>query len=100
TGTQSNSCAPSKMRQSITPAVLLLTITATDPGGKMPETYVGMMSGTSLDAIDAVLVQFDQNNTPPRLIDRNSTPIPPDLQQLLKTLAHASQVTFHDLAAA
>lgn len=66
----------------------------------MPETYVGMMSGTSMDAIDAVLVQFDQHNTSPRLIDRNSTPIPPDLQQLLKKLAHASQVTFHDLAAA
>ena len=40
--------------------------------------FIGLMSGTSIDAIDAVLISFD-NNTPD-LIGSHSQPIPADLK--------------------
>ena len=36
----------------------------------MNSRFVGMMSGTSLDAVDAVLVDFDPNYLKPKLIKR------------------------------
>lgn len=46
--------------------------------------YVGLMSGTSVDAVDAVLVRFSPEL---ELLAANSTPIPPALKQQILTLA-------------
>lgn len=51
----------------------------------MAELLIGLMSGTSMDAVDAVLVEFTDNN--PYLVEKYSLPIPPSLRQQLQTLA-------------
>ena len=50
----------------------------------MAELFVGLMSGTSLDGIDAVLVDFGDDR--PRLIHALTHPLPDDLRQRLLTL--------------
>lgn len=47
--------------------------------------YVGVMSGTSMDAVDTALVQLD--DTKPRLITTASTAWPSSLREQLQTLA-------------
>jgi len=51
----------------------------------MTELFIGLMSGTSMDAIDAVLVSFDQHR--PELINSLSQPVPPPLRHRLAELA-------------
>jgi len=46
--------------------------------------YLGMMSGTSMDAIDAALVDFDV--TPLRIVARSATAFEPDLKQRITAL--------------
>nr|WP_309473759.1 anhydro-N-acetylmuramic acid kinase [Moraxella lacunata] len=46
--------------------------------------YIGMMSGTSLDALDAVLCNFDDDK--PRLIATHSKPFPAELRAILLAL--------------
>jgi anhydro-N-acetylmuramic acid kinase len=46
-------------------------------------SYIGLMSGTSLDGVDAVIVNFTQNQ--PQLIASYSHPIPPSLKEDLLT---------------
>lgn len=46
--------------------------------------YIGMMSGTSLDALDAVLCQFIDNQ--PKIIATHSRPFEPQLRQMLLAL--------------
>lgn len=46
--------------------------------------YIGLMSGTSLDAIDAALVDF--NNDTPTLVNAISFPLPAELRESIKTL--------------
>ena len=46
--------------------------------------FIGLMSGTSLDAIDAALVDFSAN--PPRLVASANTSIPPPLHQQIIAL--------------
>lgn len=62
--------------------------------------YVGMMSGTSLDAVDGVLVRFNDDAQQLTRIAAYSLPLPTELQKLLTHLAHATQLTFKDLATA
>lgn len=49
------------------------------------EYYIGMMSGTSLDALDAVLCQFDEHGKP-TIIATHSTPFTDELRQILLAL--------------
>ncbi|MGI9280035.1 MAG: anhydro-N-acetylmuramic acid kinase [Endozoicomonas sp.] len=58
----------------------------------MPEYFIGLMSGTSLDAIDAVLVEFEENSVQTsqqqscRQILALSHPLPNDLREQLLAL--------------
>ncbi len=52
----------------------------------MTELFIGLMSGTSMDAIDAVLVKFDQHQQP-ELIGSISHPLPIRLRHRLTELA-------------
>ncbi len=47
----------------------------------MDQLYVGLMSGTSMDGIDAVLVRFLESSVD--ILATHSRPYPPDLQQAL-----------------
>lgn len=50
----------------------------------MPEIYIGLMSGTSIDAVDAALVTFSHDN--PELMAYHSEPIPIDIKERLHHL--------------
>lgn len=52
----------------------------------MSELYIGLMSGTSMDAIDAVLVDFSQGV---RLAGTHSTPLSQDLRDRLIALSQS-----------
>ncbi|GLR64076.1 anhydro-N-acetylmuramic acid kinase [Marinospirillum insulare] len=64
----------------------------------MSSHYVGMMSGTSLDAVDALLIDFSLSQ--PKLIKRCSVDLPIKLKELLTFLAHSQNLTFRQLAEA
>lgn len=55
----------------------------------MAEYYIGLMSGTSVDGIDAALVEF-RNNTP-RLINFDFTPFDQTTKDTIKRLSHPGQ---------
>ena len=55
----------------------------------MMDKYIGLMSGTSMDAIDAVLVNFEAKL--PRLLAHHSLPLPNDLRQELATLQQSGK---------
>ncbi|SHM14488.1 anhydro-N-acetylmuramic acid kinase [Vreelandella subglaciescola] len=64
-----------------------------------PDLYVGLMSGTSLDGVDAALVEITPH-TSPRLLATHAEPMPTALREMLLTLCHASSASFAELAAA
>lgn len=58
--------------------------------------YVGLMSGTSMDAIDATLVEFDVK--PLRILASSATPFEPDLKRQVAALIESpAQVALDDL---
>ncbi|MWJ27803.1 anhydro-N-acetylmuramic acid kinase [Halomonas sp. ZH2S] len=61
--------------------------------------YIGLMSGTSMDGIDAALVAI-RNNTPPELIATHDEVMPDALRRSLLELCHADQTSFAQLAEA
>ncbi len=65
----------------------------------LPSYYIGLMSGTSLDGIDAALVAIAPDS-PPRLIATHVLAMPHALHNLLLTLCHAERVSFAELAEA
>ena len=63
------------------------------------ELYIGLMSGTSADAIDAALVDFTDPQSP-ALVNLHTQPMPSDIRSALLTLADAnSHVSLADLGA-
>ncbi|WP_104204916.1 anhydro-N-acetylmuramic acid kinase [Billgrantia saliphila] len=61
--------------------------------------FVGLMSGTSLDGIDAALVEIDAESQP-RLLATRATSMPEALREDLLRLCQAERVHFAELAAA
>ncbi|WP_163559899.1 anhydro-N-acetylmuramic acid kinase [Halomonas sp. NO4] len=61
--------------------------------------FIGLMSGTSLDGIDAALVEFDAAGSP-RLLATHDEPMPDALRDALWQLCHAEEASFRELAAA
>ena len=59
--------------------------------------FVGLMSGTSLDGIDAALVEINAEGTP-HLVATHAEPMPEDLRERLLQLCQAEQVSFAELA--
>lgn len=53
----------------------------------MPEKFIGLMSGTSMDAIDAALVDFSESQ--PRLIHACSEPLNAELRQEILALCQS-----------
>lgn len=64
-----------------------------------PRYYIGLMSGTSLDGVDAALVTIAPD-TQPKLVGNHAAPMPETLRSLLLALCHAEQVSFAKLAEA
>ena len=63
-----------------------------------PHTYIGLMTGTSMDAVDAALV--DLNDAVPRLVATHGSPLPDPLrQQLLAVHAGTGLTELLDLDA-
>lgn len=58
-----------------------------------PEFYIGLMSGTSLDGVDAVLVDLGQ--TRPNLVARHYLPFDDELKNELLALHHPSHDELH-----
>lgn len=63
-----------------------------------PQHYIGLMSGTSLDGVDAALIDVTPK-TPPRLVATHALAMPRQLHDQLLSLCHSDSVFFSQLAA-
>ncbi len=63
----------------------------------MKEKYIGLMSGTSMDAIDCVLVEF--SDTTPHVLAASQTPINEDVRIQLLALCQGTDSELEKLAA-
>lgn len=61
--------------------------------------FIGLMSGTSLDGIDAALVRCEASG-PPQLLATQAIALPDALRERLLALCHAERIAFADLAVA
>lgn len=59
-----------------------------------PELYIGIMSGTSLDGVDAALVDLSQAS--PRLVSSHYQPYPQQLKEALLALHQVSHNELHE----
>lgn len=64
----------------------------------MPDTFIGLMSGTSLDGIDAVIARFDAPGNPPALVHSHFQPFQPQLRDCLLALNEPGRDDLHRAA--
>ncbi|MDH5446156.1 MAG: anhydro-N-acetylmuramic acid kinase [Gammaproteobacteria bacterium] len=62
----------------------------------MMDKYIGLMSGTSMDAVDTVLVSFESST--PRILAQHSLPLTDDLRQQLISLHQPGKDELNRLA--
>jgi len=67
--------------------------------GYTAQRYIGLMSGTSLDGIDAAMIEITPEARP-RLVATQAVDIPAALREQLLTLCHSDHALFSQLAAA
>ena len=67
-------------------------------GPRLSSLYIGLMSGTSLDGVDGVLVDF--GHAPPRLLATASAPLPNTLRHMLLALNTPGHNELHTAAQA
>ncbi len=63
----------------------------------MSDLYLGMISGTSIDGVDAVLVDFGDRSC--RVIEAATTPFPPRLLARLRRIVEVPQTELRELGA-
>jgi anhydro-N-acetylmuramic acid kinase len=63
----------------------------------MNDLYLGMLSGTSIDGVDAVLVELSDNDC--RIVRATTTPFPPALLARLQKLVETPQTSLRNLGA-
>ena len=66
----------------------------------MPDTFIGLMSGTSLDGIDAVIARFDPASGAATLAHSHYQPFPPPLRDALLGLNEPGHDELHRAALA
>lgn len=62
----------------------------------MSDLYIGLISGTSVDAVDGVIAAFDSH--PPKLLQYHQQPIAEPLRQGLLAFHHSSAQELHRMA--
>ncbi len=64
----------------------------------MPDSTIGLMSGTSLDGIDAVISRFDSTDGSPSLVHSHYQPFQPELRDALLALNEPGHDELHRAA--